>query len=132
MTTVGVSAVLIPTLRRKRAGQPILEIGPAWHLSKAGTPTLGGLAFIAGIALAALIAAALLLLAGESQRLRALALVLLFAVLCGAIGFVDDYQKLTKKTQSRTDGTAKISAAAVGVGHLFVSCRGTLEDRYRR
>ena len=49
LLTVVFSRFLIPVLRRRRAGQPILEIGPSWHLSKAGTPTLGGLAFIAGI-----------------------------------------------------------------------------------
>ena len=95
--TVLVARALIPALRRKRAGQPILEIGPAWHLSKAGTPTLGGLSFIAGMMIAALLAALFLLLLGESQRLRGLALILLFSALCGAIGFVDDYQKLLKK-----------------------------------
>lgn len=95
--TVGVSAYLIPFLRKRKAGQPILEIGPAWHLSKAGTPTLGGLAFIVGIGLSALLGAILFALRAEQSALRAMALVLLYALLCGAIGFVDDYKKLSQK-----------------------------------
>ena len=95
--TVGVSAVLIPVLRRKKAGQPILQIGPAWHLSKAGTPTMGGLAFIVGMLVAALCGALLLLFFGDAKTFGGVALVLVFSVLCGAIGFIDDYQKLAKK-----------------------------------
>ena len=38
--------VLIPFLRRMKAGQSIKEIGPTWHMSKQGTPTMGGLMFI--------------------------------------------------------------------------------------
>lgn len=95
--TVGISTVLIPALRRKKAGQPILEIGPSWHLSKAGTPTLGGLAFIAGILISALLGALALLFSKDAQSFGGVALILLFSVFCGAIGFVDDYCKLVKK-----------------------------------
>ena len=52
--TVSFERVLIPRLRA-RAAQPILEIGPSWHLSKAGTPTLGGLGFIFACLLAFLL-----------------------------------------------------------------------------
>ena len=38
--------ILIPALRALKAGQAIREDGPTWHNSKAGTPTMGGLAFI--------------------------------------------------------------------------------------
>ena len=37
--------LLIPVLRALKAGQSIREIGPSWHNSKAGTPTMGGLVF---------------------------------------------------------------------------------------
>ena len=48
--------VILPALRRLKAGQEIREVGPKWHATKAGTPTMGGLMFIIGIA-AAIIAA---------------------------------------------------------------------------
>ena len=41
--------VILPALRRLKAGQEIREVGPQWHKTKAGTPTMGGLMFIAGI-----------------------------------------------------------------------------------
>ena len=43
---------LIPVLRRLKYGQTILDIGPSWHKNKQGTPTMGGLMFIAGILVA--------------------------------------------------------------------------------
>lgn len=97
LLTVVFSRLLIPVLHRKRAGQPILEIGPSWHLCKAGTPTLGGLAFIAGSGTALLLYAMYLLVQDENRALHAPALIFIYAVLCGAIGFFDDYKKLAKK-----------------------------------
>ena len=38
--------VILPMLRRLKAGQAIREEGPKWHMSKSGTPTMGGLMFI--------------------------------------------------------------------------------------
>ena len=38
--------LIIPLLRRLKAGQEIREVGPNWHATKAGTPTMGGLTFI--------------------------------------------------------------------------------------
>ena len=43
LSTVLMLAIL-PVLQRKKMGQTILEIGPSWHKSKQGTPTMGGLA----------------------------------------------------------------------------------------
>ena len=43
---------LIPALRKLHFGQSILEIGPNWHKDKEGTPTMGGIMFIAGVAVA--------------------------------------------------------------------------------
>ena len=43
---------LIPWLHALKAGQTIKEIGPNWHMSKQGTPTMGGIMFIIGIVIA--------------------------------------------------------------------------------
>ena len=43
--------LLIPALVKLKAGQSIKEIGPTWHMTKQGTPTMGGLMFIIGIGL---------------------------------------------------------------------------------
>ena len=44
--------VYVPWLRKIKAGQEIKEIGPNWHKTKAGTPTMGGVMFITGVAAA--------------------------------------------------------------------------------
>ena len=47
--------ILIPILRRLKFGQQIREVGPAGHKKKAGTPIMGGLAFMAATTIAALV-----------------------------------------------------------------------------
>lgn len=97
LLTVVFSRILIPRLKRRRLGQPILEIGPSWHLAKSGTPTLGGLAFIAGGGASLLLLSLYLLFRGENHTVRALSLVFAFATFMGAIGFFDDFKKLSKR-----------------------------------
>ena len=46
------TAQMIPFLRKKQFGQFIREDGPQAHLSKAGTPTMGGIAMVLGITVA--------------------------------------------------------------------------------
>ena len=83
---------LIPVLRALKAGQSIKEIGPSWHMSKQGTPTMGGFMFMAAAAAAVLIFGWRDFRAGDFSGL----FVLVFALVYGAIGFVDDYAKVKK------------------------------------
>ncbi len=80
---------LIPLLA-KRAKQPIYEDGPSWHLSKSGTPTMGGIAFVIAISLPLLISS---LIIKETSIL----ITVLFAVGNSLIGIFDDMVKLMKK-----------------------------------
>ena len=84
---------LIPILRRKKVGQTILDVGPAWHKPKEGTPTLGGLVFLFLVPFLTLLA---LYLSGKTVS-RTLFFVLLFAFSNGAIGWIDDQTKRIKK-----------------------------------
>ena len=52
VVTAVVGKLLIPALVRLKAGQSIQEIGPKWHMSKQGTPTMGGLMLIIGVGFA--------------------------------------------------------------------------------
>ena len=54
LVSSGIGAFLVPFLRKIKAGQAIREDGPRWHMSKSGTPTMGGLMFIAAIAVVCL------------------------------------------------------------------------------
>lgn len=85
--------ILIPILHRLKAGQSIKEDGPTWHLSKQGTPTMGGIMFILASALVVLAFNCKAMLAGDFTAL----FILLFALVFGAIGFLDDYAKVKKK-----------------------------------
>ena len=94
---------LIPFLRRLHFGQTILDIGPAWHKSKQGTPTVGGIMFIAGITIA-ILAGWLTLELSEQGVADASAAGsfylwggLLMALAFGLIGFLDDYISVVKK-----------------------------------
>ena len=49
--TALLSKKFIPFLISKKMNQPIYEMGPRWHKSKAGTPTMGGIFFISAILL---------------------------------------------------------------------------------
>ena len=53
--TLVLGRFLIPALRALKAGQAIREDGPTWHNSKAGTPTMGGLMFMAAAAVCVVI-----------------------------------------------------------------------------
>jgi phospho-N-acetylmuramoyl-pentapeptide-transferase len=91
--TAAVGAFLVPTLRRMKAGQSIREDGPVWHNKKQGTPTMGGIMFIAGIAAACVIAGFNEMRDGVFSHI----FVLLFSLVYAAIGFLDDYAKLKKR-----------------------------------
>lgn len=95
---------VIPFLRSIKYGQTILDIGPKWHKSKQGTPTMGGLLFIAGIT-GGTISGYSLLVGGVGGAMFShmaldhmrIVLGLLMALAFALIGFVDDYIKVVKK-----------------------------------
>jgi len=84
---------IIDLLRVKQGkGQPIRDDGPKTHLLKTGTPTMGGLMIIAGVTVATLLWAHL----GNPYIWIVLGVTLSY----GAIGFYDDYLKVTRRTSS--------------------------------
>jgi len=84
---------LVPFLKRMKAGQIIREDGPVWHEKKQGTPTMGGVMFIAGVTVVCLTVGIKEMIAGVFSHL----FVLVFALIYAVIGFLDDYEKLKKK-----------------------------------
>src|SRR5918999_4920379 len=89
----------IKFLRENELGQHIREEGPPEHRVKQGTPTMGGLLFV--------IAAAIPFLALSDYTLPGLA-VLGVMLGCAAIGFVDDYTKLTRRRSLGLAGRWKL------------------------
>lgn len=96
--TAAAARILIPKLKSLKMGQKILDIGPRWHKSKEGTPTMGGLSFIFASLPVVLIAGSygFFIYDGNETALM-LVLTLAMAYLNGLIGFLDDYVKFVKK-----------------------------------
>lgn len=84
-----VGPTMIRRLCRYQVGQTIRDDGPKSHLSKAGTPTMGGALILIAITLSTLLWARL--------SNRYIWVVLLVTLGFGAIGYVDDYRKLVRK-----------------------------------
>lgn len=92
---------LIKWLKSKQAEQPIRSCGPATHLAKAGTPTMGGLMILATGTIATLLWANL-----ASPYIW----VLMFAFLgTGLTGYWDDYTKLTHHSSDGIAGKTKLA-----------------------
>ncbi len=107
LVTAILGFAVIPWLHKLKFGQTILDIGPKWHEKKQGTPTMGGIMFIAGVIVAAavtLITDRLMggdIVAGDSiipgEMYTKFYSGLLFALCVALIGFADDYIKVVKK-----------------------------------
>ena len=93
----------IPWLRKMKAGQEIKEIGPSWHMAKTGTPTMGGFIFIFAAAVVCLTVGFSSMRNGDYAHI----FILLFALVFGAIGFLDDWEKLRKKQNLGLSAKAK-------------------------
>ncbi len=97
---------LIRWLRAKQGeGQPIREDGPQTHLAKKGTPTMGGALILLAISFSTLLWADL-----TNGYVWA---VLLVTLGFGAIGVLDDYKKLTKRSSDGISGRTKLAFQGV-------------------
>ncbi len=104
---------IISALRLKQGkGQPIRDDGPASHLlTKAGTPTMGGLMILSGMIVSALLWANL--------RNHFVWIVLMVTASFGAIGFYDDLLKVTKQTHKGFSGRRRL---AIEIGIAGIAC----------
>lgn len=96
--------VVIPLLKRLKVGQSIREEGPKSHLSKSGTPTMGGVLIILGIIIS---------IATSGYYSKEIIAVVFFIVGFGLIGFIDDYIKVVLKRNLGLRAYQKI------IGQLF-------------
>jgi phospho-N-acetylmuramoyl-pentapeptide-transferase len=108
VSAVVVGPKFIALLRARNLGQQIRAEGPAAHVVKQGTPTMGGLLIVASAALPFLVL----------SQYTAEALTVLFVLLgCAAIGFADDYLKLRRRHSLGLPGRWKmLLLAAVTLG----------------
>jgi phospho-N-acetylmuramoyl-pentapeptide-transferase len=106
----------IERLKAKQYGQQIRDDGPKSHKKKAGTPTMGGSLILFCLVVSTLLWCDL------SNRLVWLALSV--TVIFGAIGFADDYAKVTKKNTKGVSGKLRIAlelaVAGGAMSYLFL------------
>ena len=96
------SPTFIEFVRRREFGQHIREEGPEGHHEKAGTPTMGGIIIFAAITVPFLIL--------SDYDWRSIG-VLLAALLCALLGFVDDYMKIVRRRSLGVRGRTKLLAS---------------------
>ncbi len=97
---------LINVLRRRQGkGQPIRDDGPEGHLAKAGTPTMGGLLIVGALLTSTLLWARL-----DNPFIW---IVLFVTVGFAAIGFADDYAKVSKQTTAGVSGRVRMALGLV-------------------
>ncbi len=89
MISVLVGPVMIRRLRHYQIGQSVRDDGPKSHLSKAGTPTMGGALILIAIGISTL-------LWGDLSN-RYVWITLIVTLIFGAVGWVDDYRKVVEK-----------------------------------
>ena len=110
MTALLISFIIGPRMIRwlkglQGSGQPIRTDGPETHFVKAGTPTMGGLMILISVTLSTLLWADL--------TNPYIWYALLVMVGYGAIGFADDFLKLTKRNTKGLSGKLKIAAQVI-------------------
>jgi phospho-N-acetylmuramoyl-pentapeptide-transferase len=96
---------LIRKLQVLRIGQPIREDGPDSHLTKQGTPTMGGILIIFSVVVSTLLWAKL--------SVDYVWIVLMTTVGFGLIGFMDDYRKLASASSKGTSGTLRLTCEII-------------------
>ncbi len=118
-----VGPIVIRRLSHLQIGQNVRSDGPESHLSKAGTPTMGGLLILVSIA-------ASTILWGDLGN-RFIWVVLVTTGLFGAIGWVDDYLKLTQGNSKGLSALRKYSwqsaVALIAALFLFLTAKTPVE-----
>jgi len=111
--TAILARIFIPVLKSIKMGQKILDIGPRWHKSKEGTPTMGGLFFIAAGIIPCVFYAVYY---SDAVFLIHYA----FMLLNGLVGFLDDYVKFFKKQNKGLSARQKlVLQTAIAALYIF-------------
>ena len=122
LVTVLLEQKLIPFLMR-RAAQPIYEEGPSWHIKKAGTPTMGGIAFAIAISLSLVSLSFFLTFLKDGKSIGISILIsALFALGNCLIGIFDDLMKLYRNKNAGLSPIQKLTLQAL-LSVLFLMAR---------
>ena len=109
---------LVPWLQARGVGQPIRLDGPQGHITKAGTPTMGGVAVVS----AAVVGYVVSHLRAETVFTRSGIVLICTVIGAGAVGLVDDWIKVSRERNLGLNKKAKLfGLLAVGIGFAVAS-----------
>ena len=121
-----IGPMMIEKLTRQKIGQSVRNDGPQSHLSKSGTPTMGGAMILFAVAISTLLCADL--------TNRYIWVVLLVTLAHGVIGFIDDYKKVLLGNSDGLSARAKYfwqSVVALGAGiYLYQTAQVSAETQF--
>lgn len=120
LITIVLSLIIIPILKKIKVGQIEREDGPKSHLSKQGTPTMGGIIFMISITIATMASFIHYKFSGNQEVAHNLLPMLFLTIGFGIVGFVDDLKKLIFKNTKGLKPSYKM------LGLLFISVLYTL------
>ena len=114
------SKLIIPKLKSLKMGQKILDIGPRWHKNKEGTPTMGGLTFIAASVIVFAADCIIFWIRGSDIDIPKMTVCMAFALVNGLIGFIDDFAKFFKKQNQGLKAWQKFFLQLVAAGGFLI------------
>ncbi|SVB72195.1 uncharacterized protein METZ01_LOCUS225049, partial [marine metagenome] len=112
VASLGGTRLLIAWLSRRRIGQPIRDDGPDGHATKAGTPTMGGLAIVGGAGLGYVVS-------DFYHGIYTVSGIFVMAAIvgAGAVGLLDDWIKVVRERSLGLNKRTKLlGLLAVGIG----------------
>ncbi len=126
VVSIVVTPILIKIQRYKKIGKSIRVDGPKTHSVKAGTPTMGGIVFLISGTVAFIVVNVIKFLRHEIFSKEGLFLLSIF-ILCGVIGFLDDFISFKKKRSLGLRGWAKITFLALICIYFILFLKFVLE-----
>lgn len=124
LLTAVLESSLIPKLAAS-AKQPIYKEGPSWHMSKSGTPTMGGIAFLTATVISLSLGALFLYISDKTTEALSVLTVTAYASLNAAVGIIDDLTKLKRHENAGLSPREKLFIQLV-LAVLFLFVRSTL------
>ena len=117
--------IIIPILKKLKVGQIERDDGPASHLKKQGTPTMGGIIIIIAMIISSIIAYIYMNMAGLEETAKKIIPMMLLTIGFGAIGFIDDYKKLVlKNTEGLKPSYKMLGLLIISVSYVIYLIQG--------
>lgn len=117
--------LIIPILKKLKVGQIERDDGPASHLKKQGTPTMGGIILIFAMMISVFAVYVYLSSSGQTELAQKLLPMLFLTIGFGLIGFIDDYKKLVlKNTDGLKPSSKMLGLLVISVVYVLVLMNG--------